>query len=217
MKIFNAFQLKMIALLTMMIDHFGIVFFPQMEIFRIIGRVSFILFAFLIAEGVIHTKDFKAYLKRLLIWAFISEIPFDLAMTGNIFDWHNQNVFFTLFLSTFGIYQIQHSDTRIKKIATIIATFFIADLLNVDYGIYGLAVIYSFYLIKKIELKLIVVQVLSSVSTFFINVFQMWSGLAFIPILLYNGKQGIKTGRMFYSFYAAHLLLFSVIKILLKQ
>lgn len=217
MKIFNAFQLKMIALLTMMIDHFGIVFFPQMEIFRIIGRIAFILFAFLLTEGAVHTKDFKGYLKRLLIWAFLSEIPYDLAVNGKLIDWQSQNIFFSLLLSAFGLYQFKVAQTMIKKISTVIATFFVADLLKVDYGVYGLAVVYSFYLIKSIDIKLIVIQVLSSLATFLGYFFQAWSGLAFIPILLYNGKQGIKTGRVFYSFYAAHLLLFSVIKILLKQ
>lgn len=214
MKILNAFHLKIIAIATMMIDHFGMVFFPQIEIFRIVGRVAFILFAFLLTEGAVHTRDFKAYLKRLLVWAFLSEIPYDMAVNGKLMDWQSQNIFFSLFLSAFGIYVIKNAVTKIKKIAIVIATFFVADLLKVDFGIYGLAVVYSFYLIKSIDIKLVVIQVLSSLATFLGYVFQIWSGLAFIPILLYNGKQGIKTGRMFYSFYALHLFIFSVIKLL---
>ncbi|MCO7354049.1 TraX family protein [Riemerella anatipestifer] len=213
LQIITAFHLKMIAIITMIIDHFGLIFFPQEEIYRIIGRIAFMLFAFLLVEGVEHTKDFKGYLKRLLIWALISEIPFDLAMTGELFNLEKQNVFFTLFLSAFGIYQVKNSKTRIKKIAVIIATFFVIDLLKADYGTYGLMVIYAFYLMKKMEFKLIFIQILSSFATFFVNYLQMWSGLAFLPIVFYNGKQGIKTGKIFYSFYAVHLLLFSVIKI----
>lgn len=201
----------------MVIDHFGLIFFPSEEIYRIIGRVAFILFAFLLAEGTKHTKDFKAYLKRLFIWALISEIPFDLAMTGKFFDWQNQNVFWTLFLSAFGIYHLKNAQYlwNSQKLAVIIATLFVGDFINCDYGVYGLAVIYAFYLIKKLEKQVITIQVLSSVATFFINIFQMWSGLAFLPIALYNGKQGIKTGEIFYSFYTVHLLMFSLIKLYL--
>lgn len=186
----------------MVIDHFGLIFFPSEGIYRIIGRVAFILFAFLLAEGTKHTNDFKAYLKRLFIWALISEIPFDLAMTGKFFDWQNQNVFWTLFLSAFGIYHLKnaHYLWNSQKLAVIIATLFVGDFINCDYGVYGLAVIYAFYLIKKIEKQVIAIQVLSSVATFFINILQMWSGLAFLPIALYKESEVLKQVKFFIRF-----------------
>lgn len=216
-QIFTAFHLKMIAIITMVIDHFGLMFFPQEQVYRIIGRVSFVLFSFLLVEGTEHTKDIKSYLKRLFIWALISEIPYDLAMTGEVFNIEKQNIFFTLFLSAFGIYQIKTANTMLKKIAVVIATFFVIDLLKADYGAYGLLVVYAFYWIKNLEIKMIVIQLLSTISVFFGHYLQIWSGLAFLPIALYNGKQGIKTGRILYSFYAVHLLLFSVIKIYITK
>lgn len=213
----NAFHLKMIALLTMLIDNFGMVFYPQVEIYRIIGRISFMLFAFLLVEGTHHTKDFKGYLKRLFIWALISEIPFDLAHSGMVFNWQEQNIFFTLFLSAFGIYILKNSQTALRKISVIIATFFVMNLIKADYGAYGLIVIYLFYFIKSLDIKIIIIQLTSIILVFFGDVLQMWSGMAFIPILLYNQKQGMKTGKLFYSFYAVHLLLFSVINFYLNN
>ena len=107
--------LKRTACLTMFIDHFFVVLFlgymdlhlvdgsrdPQLEqIYRVgraVGRVSFVLFAFLIVEGFFHTKSRARYLLRLGLFALLSEIPFDLAFSGELVDWSGQNVYWTLF------------------------------------------------------------------------------------------------------------------------
>ena len=91
------------------------------------------------------------------------------------------------------------------------------NLIKADYGAYGLIVIYLFYFIKSLDIKLIIIQLASIILVFFGDVLQMWSGMAFIPILLYNQKQGMKTGKLFYSFYAVQLLLFSVINFCLNN
>ena len=75
----TVFHLKIIAILTMTIDHVGFFFFPDIEVLRIIGRLSFPLFAWLIANGAYHTKNMHAYLVRLFIFALISQVPFSLA------------------------------------------------------------------------------------------------------------------------------------------
>lgn len=108
--------LKNIAYLTMLTDHFfAIVFTEVMKRYaaagnetdglrqvysagRAIGRIAFVLFAYLAVEGFIHTRSRKKYLLRLGTFAFVSEVPFDLAFSKKIIDWNSQNVFFTLFL-----------------------------------------------------------------------------------------------------------------------
>ena len=93
----SSFALKCIALITMIIDHVGAILYPEARVLRIIGRIAFPIYAFLVAEGFYHTKNVKKYMLRLLLFALVSEIPFDLALTGQILEFGHQNVFFTLF------------------------------------------------------------------------------------------------------------------------
>ena len=75
----NGFVLKCIAMVCMLIDHTGAVLFPQYRILRIIGRIAFPIYCFLLVEGAMHTRDIRKYELRLLGFALVSEIPFDLA------------------------------------------------------------------------------------------------------------------------------------------
>jgi len=99
----TAFVLKIIASICMLIDHTGAIF-PTPEIFRLIGRIVFPIYAYMIAQGCKHTKNINKYLFRLGVFAIISEIPFDLAFYryfGNPFGvnyFSETNVFYTLFL-----------------------------------------------------------------------------------------------------------------------
>ena len=94
----SGFWLKILAMISMLIDHTGMVLFPQMQGLRVLGRLAFPLYCFLLAEGAVHTSNSKRYLGRLLGFALLSEIPFDLACHNTALWMQSQNVFFTLFL-----------------------------------------------------------------------------------------------------------------------
>lgn len=213
MKTLNSFHLKIIALITMIIDHLGMMFFEDYSVFRIIGRIAFILYAFMLVEGYFHTKSVKKYLSKLFLWALISEVPFDLANYGVFFHFGHQNIFLTLFLSVLGIHWLEKNKELGLKIFICLVILFLGLIIRVDYSVYGISVILSFYFCKKYRIGYILpISILSIVAVFVLNKFQCFALLGFVPILMYNGQQGRKTGNIYYSFYAVHLLILAIIK-----
>lgn len=208
----DSFTLKIIALLTMIIDHVGAFLFPQYWELRIIGRISFPIFAFLVVEGFYHTKDLQKYMKRLAVFAVISEIPFDLVSTGRIFDIGRQNVFFTLFLGVLLMYFYESQYSKAAKAGCVILILLAGDIFRTDYGAWGVLMIFCFYLFRDSIWGKIA-------SMVFINVFafgflQSFAVLALIPICLYNGERGLDIKYFFYAIYPIHLLLLFLIRIM---
>jgi hypothetical protein len=206
----NGFYLKLLAVITMLIDHIGAVLFPQYLVFRMIGRLSFPIYCFLLVEGYTHTSNLTKYMKRLLIFAFISEIPFDLAFNSNLFFPKNQNVFFTLFLGLLAIYCIDHFNTnKLKQILYVISICLIALLINCDYNFIGVLMILGFYLYKNNKKMLVVFEAVLSL-TLYLETFGL---ISFIPIFLYNKKRGYNIKYLFYIFYPVHLLILYFISV----
>lgn len=209
--------LKTIALLTMIIDHYGAIFQPNIIIFRIIGRLAFPIYCFLLVEGYHHTSNVKKYAQRLLIFALISEIPFDLAFYGKIGFVH-QNIFFTLLIGLAAIYFIDNKDGKYKFDSTlvIIAAAVLATILKTDYLFIGIIYILSFYFTrnqpKKKRLAIVaVIMILTNLSAGWL---QQFSVLALMAVYLYNNEQGVKNKLLQMSFYIAyplHLLIFYLI------
>ena len=65
LQILNSYHLKIIALVTMIIDHIGAIFYPDLVFLRIIGRIAFVLYAFMLVEGVYHTNNIHKYIKKI--------------------------------------------------------------------------------------------------------------------------------------------------------
>lgn len=171
----NSFNLKLLALITMIIDHIGIVFFPQYYIFRYIGRFSFPIFAFFLAEGARYTKNYISYLKRLLIFALISEIFFDLIFSFhlgidkmNFFE--DTNTMYTLFISALSIYIFENTKNKILKFALMFLTINFAYFLSSDYGVWGVLFILIFYFIKDRK-KLLLCSSLWVISRYLYYIF----------------------------------------------
>ena len=141
----NSFQLKWIAIITMVIDHVGAVLFPQYRLLRCIGRLSFPIFCFLLTEGFFHTKNVERYMVRLGLFAIISEIPYDLAFRKNFLDFERQNVFFTLFIGLALMYAMQKSCETWIKVIEVLLAMWIANALHTDYNLKGILLISIFY------------------------------------------------------------------------
>ena len=213
----SGFVLKLIAVITMLIDHIGAVLFPDLQIFRIIGRVAFPIFCFLLVEGLLHTKNTGKYLLRLSLFALASEVPFDLAFKGSAVDFSGQNVFFTLALGLLAIYATEKLAEKSKwllpvGIALTAAVACAAELLHTDYGWYGIAMIAAIYLFRKSRAALSGAMI----ALILIYSFVIKQGsllvyeIAALPvILMYNGERGQNSAAVkygFYAFYPAHLL-----------
>lgn len=215
----NVLILKIIALTTMIIDHYGAIFQSNIEIYRIIGRIAFPIYCFLLVEGYLHTKDVKKYAKRLFVFALISEIPFDLAFYNKLGFTH-QNIFFTLFIGLGAIYFLDDKEKQFNFNKS--AIFFVAGVLaivfSVDYNIIGIIYILAFYItkdytkFKRISTVTLIMVMINLISG---SMIQHFAILALPLIFTYNGELGPKNKplqMLFYSAYPLHLLIFYLIK-----
>ncbi|WP_186429298.1 TraX family protein [Clostridium sp. BSD9I1] len=221
------FKIKLLACLCMLIDHIGAALFPQYIFLRIIGRLAFPLFAWMIALGYKHTSDPIRYMKRLGIFALISQVPFNLALKAQ-----SLNIFFTLLLGLIAIYfydKYEKEQNERGKQLSIILPSIIATILNTDYFAYGIATIFLFYYYSQDFKKLIKSQAILNIaliSLYIISVIlggasfelggiiQLFSLFSLIIIRYYNEKQGFKKYKYaFYAFYPVHLLVIYFMKI----
>ncbi len=241
-KCLSSNALKLIAIITMLMDHLGKTIFENQYWMTYIGRLAFPLFAFLIAEGYNHTSDFKKYLNRMLIYALISEIPYNL-MSGGIFNLGGQNVLFTFIIALLAIRLIDkswHKNRWLGIIAGFTATpagFILATILGTDYYGFGFLTVICFWVFGKIKYCGWLLQLLSIIYvnwkliagecfTIMIGNYELWipyqciAILSMIPIFMYNGKLG-GGGKKFqtfaYVFYPAHMAILGLLMIILSK
>lgn len=208
----SSFVLKLLALVSMTIDHVGMVFFPFDPLFRVVGRMAFPIYAFLCAQGCIHTKNTDRYLLRLGAFALLSEIPYDLAGDGVLFSLQGQNVFFTLFLGALAV-KLYRQSGRIRGVLLCVLA---SELLASDYGWYGVMLVFAFYYFAdQRESMLLAFAILTVAFLGYIELatgsgfaaLQVWCLSAAVPIWFYNGKRGPSGGKLlFYGYYPLHLL-----------
>ena len=210
----TTFLMKWIAVLTMITDHVGRMFFPDVHIFNIIGRIAFPLFAFLLVEGFVHTGNLKKYMLRMLIFACISEIPYDLAMQETWLEFSRQNTIWTL---TLGLMMLalcrkyQYSVWAVAGIAVVCCAA--AALLRFDYGAGGIVLILILYFLRDRQwLKYLAML---GLSVLWFGGTEIAAMISIIFMLAYNGKHGKNMKYMFYWFYPVHLAVLFFIKILI--
>ncbi len=199
----NTDALKLIAILTMVIDHIGKVFFPHIILLRIIGRVSFPIFAYLIALGYNRTSSYKRYLKRLVIFAVISIIPYYYFSDGF-------NVFFTLAFGLIAIHFFKKGNYVIP-----LGVIVLAESFHASYGWYGVLMILLFNVLMdkpdKLILSVVCISLIQSLVNH--NTIQLYSLFSLFLLSVDFKEIEIKLPRYtFYWFYPIHIALFLILK-----
>ncbi len=219
--------LKIIAIITMLIDHAAWVFIPEYyspegTVLHTIGRLAFPIFAFLFAEGMQHTKNIYRYALRCLIFALISEIPYDLVFYGEITLEHG-NVMFTFFLAVIFECVLRWANTNPKKILAFITGILCviaADAFHPDYGAYGVLIVWLFYYLRSLNQIRIIIVAAAALFFYKDTTLQQYLILAFPLLLLYNGKRGfIKTKAASiacYAFYPVHMIILWALPLLVR-
>lgn len=218
----SSFVLKIIGIVTMLCDHIGDGFLMHFSFFNLIGRIAFPIFAFQIVQGYIHTSNLKKYLSRLFIFACISQLPFMLFLS-TFYDSYYLNIFFTLLLGVITIYGFDMIKNKYLSILFVLLMFTITHFLNVDYGSYGVIIIFIFYIFSK---KLFNKKFIMCLTFIFITIIKylpdiisypnaaiiyvyciLFTCISLIPICAYNGKKGASVKYLFYIFYPLHLFI----------
>ena len=230
-------MLRTIAVLLMLSDHIWATAMSFGDWMTYIGRMAFPIFAFQIAEGFVHTKNFKKYALRLLGFAIVTEIPFNFFYSSRFFNPYHQNVLFTLLLGLLAIKVIDgiKKDRSGKNIALSVLYLLLILLASVigfvDYGYLGMLTVVMFYLMRDFPfawLGQLVGMILLNITFFEGLVFpveilgktfeipsQGFAVFALIPIWLYGGRKG-KSSKVlqygFYAFYPVHMIVLYLIK-----
>lgn len=230
----NTFWLKVIAIICMTIDHVGVAMgttyvngktylsglmtYDTYYHLRIVGRIAFPIFCYLIVEGFFHTRNVLNYAVRLLVFALISQIPFSLMTRRDPLDFSmNLNVYFTLFLGLVTIATVDYFKKLYKKntinlpvfiilsVVTVICTTTFAETIYSDYSSFGVVCILLFYIFrdKPIMLALGLFLAIHYMS----NPTELYALIALIPIILHNHKKGPSLKYTFYAYYPAHMVI----------
>ena len=236
----SSFTLHILAMVFMLMDHMWATVVPDSIWLTCVGRLAFPMFAFMLVEGYHHTRSVKKYMLRLLVFAVVSEIPFDLMVGGSVLYPFHQNVMWTLLLGLGTMYLIdrliggKQSLLRfLAAFAAVVVSAVLATLLMLDYYGYGILTVLTFYIFRGdkwlsrlwqlICLALINLELIGGL-VFPVSMFGLSFGfpqqgfalLSLVFIWLYNGSQGPHGKAVkysFYIFYPLHMLILGLIAI----
>ena len=210
--------LKIIAAIAMVTDHVGLMFFPQNLLLRIIGRLAFPIFAFMIAEGCHYTRNRRRHFGQLFGLAVACQIVYFLA-AGDLY----LSILFTFSLSVLTIYALQFCKAKPGPLsglvfaATVATVYVLNQVVEIDYGFWGcMAPVFAailrdtkFYTLRRSVTMLGIGLVFLALATGGIQIF----ALAALPLLYcYSGQRGkVKMKYFFYIFYPAHLALLQLV------
>lgn len=211
----SGFILKTIACIAMLVDHVGVVFAAELPdgvywAMRGVGRLAFPIFCFFIAKGFVRTKSRGRYALRLALFGLLSEIPFDLMISGQAMYLSHQNVYLTLLLGLLGLwgyeFLVKRGMATVAYLAPILCAC-VAQGLRADYGAGGVLLIFVMHRLADDRgwqgfAVALVLFALSGAS----NTIQMLGWLGWLLCMFYNGQRGLKVKYLVYAFYPLHLL-----------
>ncbi len=231
--------LKLFAVVTMLIDHIAATVLMRVlmsilntgggyelydeiymayQIMRQIGRIAFPIYCFMLVEGLGHTRNKWKYAARLLGFALLSEIPFDLAFKSRVLEFGYQNVFFTLFIGLLTMIILEELGTKnfcqdkpkagrwvraILTIAVCAAGMCLAQLMRTDYGMSGVCCILVMYFLRDRRW----LELVAGYIAFVLLLGEIAALPAFLALACYRGRKGFECKYFFYGFYPVHLLL----------
>lgn len=227
-------SLKLWAMGLMVIDHIGAVLLAPMlpaagladsllvvfqapgsllawgySLCRLLGRLSFPIYCFLLGEGFAHTHSKGRYLARLAGFGLLSEVPFDLASSGKWLELGHQNVFFTLALALLALWGWERFAAKPElRFLSLAACALAADLCGTDYGSFGVLFVLVLFVLRDRP------SVRDGVGSL-LCLWEISAPLSFLLIRRYNGQRGLPLGIAFYWFYPAHLLVLGIGRLIL--
>lgn len=242
LRFLNTNALKILAAVLMLVDHIGVLFFPQVLAWRIVGRLSFPLFAFALSEGCRYTRNKVKHFLLVFVLAVICQIVYYFFDNGSLY----MCILVTFSLSILTIYAMQFFKKTLFDgsplykqilsgtlfIATVIGVYLLCKTVKIDYGFWGcmlpvFASIFDFHRIpapkevQKLDSLLLRVLCLGvglgmlAISYAPITL-PVYAFPAILILLLYNGKKGkVKLKYFFYLFYPLHLALLEGIYLLI--
>lgn len=209
-------MLKLIGIIAMTIDHIGLILLPQYDILRILGRIVFPIFAYMIAEGCRYTKDRKKYLEGMICLAIICQAG-AFVFAKSIDMCIIVTFVFSITLIYLIDYMIAKRDTKsfLIGIFAFLAIYFVCEMLpnaikqtsfSVDYGFFGVITPVFVYLGKNKKEKIAMLTFASILLASHFGGIQWYALLAIVLIMMYNGKRGkANIKNMFYIYYPAHI------------
>lgn len=215
----TSFILKIIGVITMLFDHVGDAIIGKFSFCNLIGRIAFPIFAFQAVQGYIYTKDFKKHMLKLFIFACISQIPFMLFLSTFTEEILTLNIFFTLFLGLLALFVYDKCKNKVLGFLFVILTSIIAYFIHVDYGAFGILLMFCFYFFKDKKGSMAITTIVLCFLRFVPDIIAspvLWyiyiqcaifTALSLIFILFYNKNEGPKAKYFFYIFYPLHLLI----------
>lgn len=217
----SIFVLKIIAMISMVIDHSRYLHpILDNDITKVIGRFSFVLFAFILTEGIWHTKDRTKYLKRIVLFAVVSQIPF-MIFRSIVGRYIILNILFTFAIGMILIILIDKQKNEYIKLLIAIVGIVFSILVPIDYGVYGIVLIIIMYYTRKtrlFDLGFFIINMIyygnKVVETNYdykqLVPYMIGTYLTYIFLKLYNGKLGKKV-KFLYLFYPIHLVILFLI------
>ena len=215
--------LQIIAIVTMLVDHIGYYLVSDSQILRVIGRIAFPLFAFMLVEGFKNTRSWRRYYLRLLVLAVVTQVLFYIAASELGLSYYH-NVLFMLCFALLSLVLAQKGSFWVIGIPLLGLA---ASALDCEYGVFGVLMIVGFYYADKlfannrpfrtISQFLILAAMMLSLAQYNNWPLQNFALLAIIPIALYSGEKGRRLPKILsYGFYPLHILILLIIALILR-